>query len=104
MEFLVGIEAETAAAQDGVEVTNDYYLRNRNDRLRSLDCDFSTVEVTVVPWGSDAPKDENVPADMNQWVMSFTKGPSDAYRGADGLWWITVVDGEVTMIEEQYLP
>lgn len=89
-ELLTGAEAEAAAAEDGAEVENDFYIRNRNDRLRTVRLrDDAAVRVVDCEAGC-----ELVVADRATLQNRPTPTPV----------WLTVADGVVTAVEEQYLP
>jgi hypothetical protein len=103
--FLTGDAANEAAAEHGDEtpVPNDYYIVNDNPRLRTLAL-APDVELWLIDWGSCC---EPVRAEMEPFVDSFetTDHRWDAmYQGAESQYWVTVEDGVVVTIEEQYLP
>ena len=90
--FFTGQAAIDAAAEDGIDDYDlDYYIRNENDRLRTLVLD-PHAEVTVIDYDNccDA-VDSNVPS----FAVEITPE-----RGC----WVTVTNGIVTKIEEQFLP
>lgn len=98
--FLTGSEAEAAAADHGDELTNDYYIVNDNPRLRILPL-ADEVEVEFVPNDLCC---ELQQGDIDAWLESvLATNPTD-YGGKDVPWWITVEGGEITRIEQQYLP
>ena len=88
--FLSGDEAEKAAAAKGDEVTNDYYIVNDNPRLRTL---FARGDTKVVVLVGDGAK-------------TTTSNVADfaVERNRDAGFWVTIEDGIVTSIEEQYQP
>lgn len=105
-EFFTGAEADAAAVEDGViqegeHVDNDYYIRNRNTRLRTLGL-ADDVTLMIVDWGGCC---ESVEGELEPWAASFEEpDPSGKYRGATSPWWLTFENGRITLIEEQYLP
>ena len=106
-EFLTGTDAERAAREDGrigpdETVDNDYYVRNRNDRVRTLPV-APDAEIVVVRWDDCC---ETVAAELEPFVAAFAPGaePSGRYRGPGSQYWLTVSSGIVTRIEEQYVP
>ena len=105
--FLSGEEANKAAAEDGVieageTVDNDYYIRNQNTRLRTVPY-ASSVKITLVNWPDCC--SNPVDGDVSKFVASFQpSGKDDLYMGPDSQYWLTVQDGTVVQIEEQYLP
>jgi hypothetical protein len=100
IQFFTGEAATKAAAEDNKESppANDYYIRNVNPRLRTL------------PVAADAPITVNVLA--AQTTGSSTKDVSvtleklASYFPNSGTppFWITVAQGQVTRIAQQYLP
>ena len=109
-EFLSGEAAQAAAVEDGViaegePVPNDYYVRNPAKDAVTLDV-AEDVRVTHVQCpGSCA---EGIPGQFDAFASSFDdpgeKTLEDEYRGSQSQYWITVRDGEVVAIDEQYLP
>jgi hypothetical protein len=100
IQFFTGEAANKAAAEDGEESPppNDYYIRNVNSRLRT------------VPVRSDAPITVNVLAAQS--TGSSTKDVSVTIDELAGYFpnsgtapfWITVEQGQVTKIAQQFLP
>ena len=88
--FLVGAEAEAAAAQRGDEVDNDYYIVNDNPRLRTLVARGDT-RVQVLDGGEPELRPSN--------VADFAVD-----RAEDAGFWVTIEDGIVTEIEQQFVP
>jgi hypothetical protein len=100
IQFLTGDAATRAAAEDGEESPppNDYYIRNVNPRLRTLPvrADASlTVNTLAVTANSGAIKDTRV-----------TLGKLASWFPNKGrlMFWMTVEQGQVTKLAEQYLP
>jgi hypothetical protein len=103
--FLTGEEANEASAEHGgeVPVPNDYYIVNDNPRLRTLPV-APDVEIWVIDWGTCC---EPVRGEIQPFVDAFETRHHrwDAmYQGAESQYWVTVEDGRVVKIEEQYLP
>jgi hypothetical protein len=100
IQFFTGEAATKAAAEDNKESppANDYYIRNVNPRLRTL------------PVAADAPITVNVLA--AQTTGSSTKDVSVTLEKLAGYFpnsgtppfWITVAQGQVTRLAQQYLP
>jgi hypothetical protein len=97
MCWFSGDEAMKAAEEDGrdpQDVTNDYYVRDHNPALREL------------PWEADAPALHYPTGDpantqeltMTEWVGLFEAG--DVYLNV----WLTVEDGEIRSLDEQWVP
>ena len=109
-EFLSGEEANVAAAEDGVieageSIPNDYYIRNEAKDPIALDV-ASDVRVTHIQCPDSCT--DGIPGEFDAFAASFgdtgEKTLLDNYRGAQSQYWITVRDGEVVAIDEQYLP
>lgn len=99
VEFLTGDAAKKAwkkkyptSEQDGPD--NDYFIINDNSKLRKLPL-ASDVEVKVV--GKLGPGTEETVA-----ISALEKHFGDLLPGT--LFWFTVKQGEVTKIDQQFLP
>jgi hypothetical protein len=105
-EFLTGPDADRAAAEDGFiepgeHADNDYYVRNRNKRLRSVPLG-PQVTVKIVNWPSCC---ELTAGELAALAAAFESGGADdRYHGPSSGYWLTVRDGVVVGIEEQYVP
>jgi hypothetical protein len=108
--FLSGEEANAAAAEDGVIaegefVPNDYYIRNEDKSVVTLDV-APDVRVTHIQCPDSCT--DGISGDLDTFAASFgdtgEKTLLDEYRGAQSQYWITVRDGGVVAIDEQYLP
>ena len=110
-EFLEGDEADEAYREDSglsgdEEVENDYYVRNQNPRLRTLEV-AEDAKIRVVgdpPDTVEGSWDDFAAAFSSDEIQPFNDDGSASYRGANGRYWITVADGSVVSIEEQYVP
>ncbi len=91
-----GSAAADAAAEDGEESPppNDYYIRNTNDQLRTIPASGST-SVTWLPTADPA---DAATSSYAEWVEVW---PTRSYL--PGLW-LDIEGGEITLIEEQYVP
>jgi hypothetical protein len=105
-EFLQGDAADHAAQDDGVikpgeHVDNDYYIRNRNTRLRTVP--FSgDVKIRIVDWAHCCDSKDGA---LQPFAASFqANGKTEEYHGPDSGYWLTVHGGSITTIEEQYVP
>jgi hypothetical protein len=95
--------AVDAAIEDGVSVDpgiNGYYIRNVNPRWRTIEIDpAATVSLATYPFGD--PSDPTIVS-----LESFGK----LFYSYDGRllqyspFWITVEDGRIVAIEEQFIP
>lgn len=105
-----GKEADYAALEDQDEspAPNDYYIRNDDPRELSLDV-APSVQVTSV-WYEGFYETygdlENHPITFEELVAALTREPMEDQVNQLRLspWWVTIVDGEVVAIEEQYVP
>ena len=116
-EWFTGEEAATAAIADGEASDDgtydlDFYIRNQNDRLRTLDVAPGTEVVLIVCYEND-----EGPCVTTESVGVVTFGdllsdPDSALATQGWYWygageipyWLTISDGVVIQIEEQYLP
>ena len=107
-QFLTGDAAQKAAEEDGVvapgeTVPNDYYIRNRDQTTQTLrianDARITAKRCPLCRHGRDG--------QLEPFLASFMKGRqtfADPYRGKYSLYWLTIKDGEVAAIDEQYVP
>ena len=98
--FYRGERAEAEAAERGDEVVNDYYIVNDNPRLRTLPLADSVV-VRYIPVDRCCDlQDGNIDA----WLESVLETNPTDYPGKDAAWWFRVEGGQITRIEQQFLP
>ncbi len=92
-----GEAAALAAAEDGKESPppNDYYVRNGNPGLRFLAV-AEGAAVTWLPNPGDPSTEETVP--YSDWLAE--RASRDFQPGV----WLTVDDGVIVLIREQYVP
>ncbi len=106
--FYTGDEANEQAAQRGdkVPVPNDVYIVNDNPATRDVPVDPGT-ELRLIDWNACC---ETSPgAELDALGTAIAQGDIveiDGRRYAGGLspYWITIEDGRVVLIEEQFLP
>jgi len=98
--FYTGGRADREAAERGDEATNGYYIVNENDRLRTLPL-AGEIEVEYIPVGSCC---ELQPGNIDAWLESVLETNPTDYGGTNVPWWFTVEGGQITRIEQQYLP
>lgn len=105
-QFLTGDAAAKAAAAAGEESPppNDFFIVNQNERLRTLPV-AANARVSIVTadsqWdGTDGPRSWRIAKFAAEWRNTAATG----YRLKDVPYWVTVKNGVVTKIEEQYLP
>lgn len=116
VEFLSGDEATAAAREDGVigedeETPGGFYLRNRNPRLRTLALGDLEAVTLQACFPEDGPCVVEQSVDVDIWVELIST-PELAeerygwawYGDASLPYWITLQDGIVVQISEQYLP
>lgn len=103
IQFLTGDEAAAAASAHGDESPppNDYYILNENPRIR----DFNVregLQVTMWTWNmpSDGVTEQSIPFDI--WWDAIEMGGQDEYLVNP--YWVTIDNGTVIEIEEQFLP
>ncbi len=103
-EFLTGPEAteaalEAGAIEEGDVVPNDYFIVNDDKRTAAIPV-ASQVEIVPDAILSQPPESP----DLAWLVCTFSENdPADESRRRSP-YWITVENGEITKIEEQYVP
>ncbi len=107
-EFLTGKAAQKAAEEDGAvepgePVPNDYYVRNSDKTTQTLrlanDAKITAKRCKLCRHGR--------PGELGPFLASFMQGRqtyADPYRGKYSQYWLTIRDGEVVAIDEQYVP
>ena len=107
-EFLTGREAQKAAEEDGVvepgeAVPNDYYIRNPDKTTKTIPIS-NDAEITA----RRCPLCRNGrPGELAPFLAAFMKGRqtyAEPYRGKYALYWLTIENGSVVAIDEQYVP
>ncbi len=106
IQFLTGDEANAAWHRDHPDETggvhNDYSIVNDNPRVRTLPvADEVTVTVVQTPTSANAPHPiafEDLPD-----YLAGDPMPDDGYLWPNPFW-LTVRDGSVVAIAEQYTP
>lgn len=95
--WFTGDAAALAAAEDGEESPppNDFYVRNVNPTIRAIPV-AGDATVTWLPNPGDPATEEKVP--YSDWTTQ--RGTRDYQPGA----WLTIKDGRVVEIQEQYVP
>jgi hypothetical protein len=107
-EWLSGEEAQEAAEADGAiepgdPVPNDYYVRNPDKSTRRLEI---APDAAVTAIRCQLCRDGK-PGNLEDFLASFSKRGqtyADDYRGAESQYWLTIEDGRVLAIDEQYTP
>ena len=107
IQWLTGEAANQAAIEDGVieegdSVPNDYYIVNDNPMLRELAV-ARDVRVTLSTWDC-----QNIPTEKNVSFERFVDLFNGTEECTDNLrvnpYWLTIENGSVVAIEEQYRP
>jgi hypothetical protein len=102
--FLTGAEANQAADDRGYEtpVPNDFFIVNDNPRLRSMPLE-GVYSVKYIPQSSGA--STPVKAHTSQFLEWMGNANQTDFPAKDtSFWWITIENGSVTKIRQQYLP
>jgi hypothetical protein len=106
-QFFSGDAANKAAQEDGVigpgeSVDNDYYIRNVNPKLRIIPI-APTVIIEIIQWSNCC--EHTLKPTLTTFAKAFPgPGPTDDFHGLDSSYWLTVKNGAIVKIEEQYLP
>jgi hypothetical protein len=105
VQFLTGEAADRAAVEDGyVEpgegVPNDYYVRNVNDRLRTLTVAPDAPVTVTFNDAQDVSAERTVTLDElgRYWTTH------EEYQTRGRIFWVILVGGTVTRLEHQYVP
>jgi hypothetical protein len=108
-EFLTGEEAQRAAEEDGKvpagePVPNDYYIRNPDKSTETLriaaDAEITARRCHLCRDGQPGNLEDFLAAFMDPSPKTY----ADPYRGAKSQYWLTIEDGAVVAIDEQYVP
>jgi hypothetical protein len=100
IQFFAGEAATKAAAEDGQESPppNDYYIRNVNPRLRTLPVrSGAPITVNVLAAGSTGNATKDVSVTLAKLAGYFPNSGTAPF-------WITVDQGQVTKVAQQFLP
>jgi hypothetical protein len=100
IQFFTGEAATKAAAEDGKESPppNDYYIRNVNNRLRTLPVrSDAPITVNVLAAQSTGSSTKNVSVTLDELASYFPNNGTAPF-------WITVDQGQVAKITQQFLP
>lgn len=104
-QMLTGAAAAAAATADGEESPppNDYYISNTNTKLRTLKVKKG-VKVKLLSQTDGTINTDGYTVPFATWAGYFASPTANnaAIRGVP--YWLTIEDGTVTAIEEQYLP
>lgn len=99
-EYFSGAAAEEAAKEDGQESFDDYYVRDLGTPEASLSVDgTATVNVLKMDGGSS----DSMPVTYADFVKMFNSSKDPGALSTHG-YWLTLSDGTVSAIEEQFSP
>jgi hypothetical protein len=114
-EWLTGEEALLAAREDGwigqdQELDNDFYIRNRNPRLRTLPMAEEAAIVLYACYPDEGPCLTLEAVDRDTW-SSLLSDPEAGYELVGWAWygsgyspyWLIIDDGLVVQVSEQYV-
>jgi hypothetical protein len=106
--FYTGDEANEVAGERGDEtpVPNDYYIVNDNPKLRTVPLS-PDLEITLIDWNRCC--DETFSPTLEDFAAAIASDDPVTIDGRltygrSSQYWLTVQDGSVVAIEEQYLP
>lgn len=103
-QLFTGAAATRAARADGEPVDMDFYIRNKNTRLRTFKID-PAVQITVQTYNmasSGQVGDRSL--SLATFKSIFQTRPSNNENMVVNPYWITLKGSTVTKIKEQYLP
>ena len=106
--FYTGDEANEQAAQRGdeVPVPNDVYIVNDNTTIRDVPVDPST-ELLLIDWNECCETSPGAELDAFASAIGeqdFVEIGGRRYAGSLSPYWVTIENGQVVLIEEQFLP
>jgi len=106
--FYTGEEANEQAAQRGdeVPVPNDVYIVNDNTTIRDVPVDPST-ELLLIDWNECCETSPGAELDAFASAIGeqdFVEIGGRQYAGSLSPYWVTIENGRVVLIEEQFLP
>jgi hypothetical protein len=106
--FYTGEEANEQAAQRGdeVPVPNDVYIVNDNTTIRDVPVDPST-ELLLIDWNECCEVSPGAELDAFASAIGgpdFVEIGGRRYAGSLSPYWVTIENGQVVLIEEQFLP
>jgi type II secretory pathway pseudopilin PulG len=104
IQFLGGAEAAAAALAHGDESPppNDYYIVNDNPKLREFPIQPGITVRVVMNDDGTVGDPGGYAMSLADWLAKIT-GPTKAPFLAN-FYWVTITDGTITAIEQQYLP
>ncbi len=106
--FYTGQDANEQAAQRGdeVPVPNDVYIVNDNPATRYVPVDPGT-ELRLIDWNTCCEASPGAELDALATAVAqrdFVEIDGFRYAGSLSPYWVTIEDGRIVLIEEQFLP
>jgi hypothetical protein len=100
--LLTGKDAAQAAEEAGQElpVPNDYFIVNDNPKLRTVPV-ADGAKIMVYDWSTCCDTYTSISYDE---FAGYIASPTDDFHGTLSPYWLTVRDGGIVKVEEQYLP
>ena len=99
VQFLTGAAAEKAAQEDGQEAF-DYYVRNQNERLRTLSVTKGLlIKVNTLTASESGSSSKDVTSPQSRLASFMASG-----KAQTRLFWFRLDHGMVVELREQYLP
>lgn len=104
--FLTGQEAADAAAAHGDESPppNDYYIVNDNPKLRQFEVDSNRLKKVKLYTYAEGVDTDGYEIDFTQWAQMYRGTLMNGQFVKDLPYWITIENGKIVALEEQYLP
>lgn len=100
-ELYTGADAYDYAKAHDIEMTNDYVIVNDNPRLRWMPL-ADDVNIAYIPEGTCC---TTHPGTLDGFEAAVNEIAMTDYPDMDTTWWnLTVVDGQITEIVQQYFP
>jgi hypothetical protein len=111
VQWFTGEEANVAAREDGAipedeTVPNDYYIRNDNPQIRQLALS-PAAPIVLQACFDPGPCVTTVGVTAEEWTELVGGGEPDGwtwYGGGVLPYWLTLRDGDIVQVVEQYLP
>jgi hypothetical protein len=111
VQWFTGEEANVAAREDGAiledeTVPNDYYIRNDNPQIRQLAL-AQAAPIVLQACFDPGPCVTTVGVTAEEWTELVGGGAPDGwtwYGGGALPFWLTLRDGDIVQVVEQYLP
>lgn len=105
VQFLTGEVAAEASGARGDESPppNDFYILNDDPALHNLPVAAEVMVAMVMDaQGASCPEMACAPLPLTEWAAAVSGPAADVLRSTP--YWMTVQDGTVTAIEQQYIP